>query len=379
MVAIPSLHFFRWTEQLKDTGYEIYWFDITGSGQTANRINWVQQIVDWKLKWDFPSRHFIKKRFPKFYASLKLLNENNTTKVFEQKLIEIQPDVVQFFEMTLSGLPILKLIEKNRNIKWVYSAWGNDLYYYQNNTKILEEIKKVLFSSDFMFADCYRDYVLAKKYGFKGELLGIYPTGGGYDFSQYNKYMSSFSLRNIILIKGYEHTFGRCINILKVIESLKNVLGNYQIVIFGANKKVVDFSNSIGMDNWKNFKVYEQISHKEILKLMGQSLIYIGNSISDGMPNTLLEAIVMGVFPIQSNPGGATAEVIQNNTNGMLIEDSENLSVIKDTVLAVLYNPILIKTGIQYNLDLIKPKLEYHYIKSEVLKKYQFIEKYKKT
>jgi hypothetical protein len=373
MVSIPSLHFFRWTEQLKDAGYDIYWFDITGSEQDAVRINWVHQITRWKLKWNFPGRYFVKKRFPKFYAFLKLFNEYSTAKVFEQKLLEIQPDVVQFFEMTLSGLPILKVMEKNRNIKWIYSAWGNDLYYFQNDQKMLKEIKEVLFYVDFMFADCFRDYVLAKKYGFNGELLGIYPTGGGYDFSVYDKYMSPFSSRQIILIKGYEHKFGRCNNVLKGIERLKKELVNYQIVVFGANQKVLDFSNSIGIDTWENFKIYKQLNHNEILRLMGQSLIYIGNSISDGMPNTLLEAIVMGVFPIQSNPGGATAELIQNRKNGMLIEDSENLSEIKKVVVEIFNDFSVIENGIQYNLQYIKPKLEYHFIKTEVLKKYEDI------
>ena len=51
-----------------------------------------------------------------------------------------------------------------------------------------------------------------------------------------------------------------------------------------------------------NLQLIEYLPQDELMKLIGKSLIYIGNSISDGMPNTLLEAIVMGVFRIQSNP-----------------------------------------------------------------------------
>jgi hypothetical protein len=45
----------------------------------------------------------------------------------------------------------------------------------------------------------------------------------------------------------------------------------------------------------------------------GQSILHIGNSISDGMPNALLEAMGMGAFPIQSNPGKVSEEVIRRS------------------------------------------------------------------
>jgi hypothetical protein len=55
----------------------------------------------------------------------------------------------------------------------------------------------------------------------------------------------------------------------------------------------------------------EFISNSEVLEIMGQSVLHIGNSISDGMPNALLEAMGMGAFPIQSNPGKVSEEVIK--------------------------------------------------------------------
>ena len=57
---------------------------------------------------------------------------------------------------------------------------------------------------------------------------------------------------------------------------------------------------------------------------MGKSGIHIANSISDGMPNALLEAMGMGAFPIQSNPGKVSEEVITHGKNGFLIEDQND-------------------------------------------------------
>ena len=93
---------------------------------------------------------------------------------------------------------------------------------------------------------------------------------------------------------------------------------------------------------------------------MGEALIYIGNSNSDGIPNTLLEAICMGVFPIQSNPGNATAEIIKHKENGLLIEDCENSEEVKQLILYALsidnfkkrqhYNNTIIVKSIDYNI-----------------------------
>ncbi len=111
------------------------------------------------------------------------------------------------------------------------------------------------------------------------------------------------------------------------------------------------------------------------MKLMGESLIYIGNSVSDGMPNTLLEAIVMGAFPIQSNPGGATSEIIIHNKNGLLIQDPKDSVEISELILRALKDKDLREKAIEYNLNNIKPSLERNLVKEKVLKAYKKIER----
>ena len=119
------------------------------------------------------------------------------------------------------------------------------------------------------------------------------------------------------------------------------------------------------LKSWDNFEILGKIPHEEVLKLMGKSLIYIGNSDSDGMPNTMLEAIFMGAFPIQSNPGGATAELIQNGANGLLIEDCEDMEDIKRLILKALQ----IDFFKLQNADLIA-SLDFEFVRKKVLETY---------
>jgi glycosyltransferase involved in cell wall biosynthesis len=103
---------------------------------------------------------------------------------------------------------------------------------------------------------------------------------------------------------------------------------------------------------------------------MGQALIYIGNSSSDGMPNTLLESIIMGAFPIQSNPGGATEEIIKDGENGLIINDSKNSEYIKELIKKAILNIELIESAFTINQMKIKPDLEIEKIKTEVINTY---------
>lgn len=369
MVAMPSLHFFRWTEQLKDAGHEVYWFDVVDGGQKVERINWVHQIVGWKLRSDFPGRHFIKSKFPKIYALIQKLNERNTAKVFEQKLLEIKPDAVHSFALYVACAPIIKVMEKHKNIKWLYSSWGSDLYYFQNEPRYLADIKKVLPRIDFLFTDCKRDYEIAKNYGFVGEFLGVFPGGGGFPLEEMKEYSIPFIQRKTILIKGFQGRSGRSIQVLKALEQLKEQLQNYEIVVFGADEEVLEYTAKSTLDNWENFSILGKISQNEVWQLMGKSLIYIGNSNSDGIPNTLLEAICMDVFPIQSNPGGVTEEVISDGINGLLIEDCEDVDEIINKIDIVLNSSSLIQNALNLNKE-IKERLSDQKIKSKVLQKY---------
>lgn len=370
LVSIPSLHFFRWTNQLENSGHEVYWFDITGMSPQADRISWVSQKVNWKQKWNYPGRFFLKRMFPSLYKIIQPINEYNTAEVFEQYIKEIKPDVIHSFALYVSCTPIISVMEKYKDLKWIYSSWGSDLFYFQNDSDYLKDIKRVLPRVNYLFTDCLRDFEIAKKYGFSGDFLGVFPGGGGFDLQQMEQYKLPVENRNVILIKGFQGRSGRAIPVLKAIEIIKEALSDYHIIVFGADPETLQYVANSSLLKWSNFEIQGKVTHLEVIKLMGKSLLYIGNSNSDGIPNTMLEAICMNVFPIQSNPGGATAEIITNEQNGLLIEDCENIEEIKNLILKGLLLPLKLNFDYKYNIQ----QLEYHSIKTKVVNKYNTLQ-----
>jgi len=375
-VCQQYIHAARWINQLKDTEHEIYVFDCldmpihTDLQWTNYRTNWSKRKLPY-LK----GEHFLKKKLPTFYKKIEPFLKVTASEKLCQLIEEIKPDLVHSLEMQSQTYHVLKA-KKRFNFKWAYFCWGSDLYLYQNDKKHSKKIKNVLENLDELFTDNSRDINLATKLGFTGNNQPIFPGGGGYQLEEFQQYIQSVSKRKLILIKGYHHWAGRALPVLNAIELLADKLNGYKIYVYSAHQIVVDKIIELNKNYNLNIQYStrnQEITHQELLEKFGSAKIAIGNSISDGIPNTLLEAIILGAFPIQSNPGGATEDYIKDGENGFLIENPENISEITEKIVVALENDDLLEKAFQINKEVAK-KLDYSVIQKQVLEVYKKIE-----
>tara|TARA_R110001632_G_scaffold66751_3_gene157084 strand:- start:3125 stop:4273 length:1149 start_codon:yes stop_codon:yes gene_type:complete len=372
MVSMNSIHFRRWSEQLRDSGHDLYWFDIRDQG-FAPSLSFMTQITGWKKGFlKNKGRSFLKQKAPKLFAQLSNRFDTPVAEAFEAALLDIQPDLVHSFALYVSCGPILEVMQRHDRIKWLYSSWGSDLYYFQNIPEYLSQIKEVLPRMNYLMTDCQRDAQIAIKYGFKGTHLGVFPGGGGFDISEIKPLRQAYAERKVILVKGNQNRSGRALVVLEALDKLGSLLKDYTVIVFGAeNKDVLAYGKQDSRKHGiPSIEVRGLEDHDAILEAMCRAKIYIGNSNSDGMPNTLLEAICCGAFPIQSNPGGATAELIQDAVNGFLIEDCEDVAAVKDRLSQALNSSDLLEKGVHYNDEHLLPQLEQGEVQSQVLRAY---------
>ena len=362
---MPSIHAIRWIKNLKLSNNELYWFDITNKGSIENLVN-VTQFTDWKTRKipHIKGEYTLLKKFPIIHFSLKHLFEVTENEYLEKIIKKIQPDVIHSFEMQSCCYPILKIMNKFPSIKWIYSCWGSDLFYYQNIKYHNLKIKKVLKRVNYLHTDNIRDLNIACQLGFKGNHTGVIPGGSGYNLKEYSKYKMPIETRSIILVKGYQHQFGRALNIIKALANIINFISSYQVVVFGAHNEVIHYIKSNNLP----FKTFgrNELSQIEVVKLMGKSKLYIGNNSSDGMPNTLLEAIIMNAFPIQSNPGNVTAEIIKDGENGLLIQNHNDIKSIQDLIILALRDEKKFIGAAKINTKIAVAELDYHKIKLKI-------------
>lgn len=89
------------------------------------------------------------------------------------------------------------------------------------------------------------------------------------------------------------------------------------------------------LSSYHNLKIYHTIEHAEVLALMNDADIYAQPSISEGMPNALLEAMLYGCKPLGSNVAGIPTlignwgKIILHRNPGELIDALEELMSLK--------------------------------------------------
>lgn len=375
MVAIPNHHFFQWANQLKESGYEVHWFDITDGAGFSNKINWVTQYAGWKLRWNFPFRHRVKKQFPSLYQSIQSINERSVSSTFNRLVTNLQPDVIHVFEMQLSGHPIFSVLEQHANIPLIYSSWGSDMFQYERLGLTTSFVKQFLNRVDYLITDCNRDYQKALQQGFKNKFLGVFPGNGGVAFIK--EAILEPADRTIIMVKGYEDGVGKALVVLRaIVKYAPQIMNHYKLVVYSADEAVVQYLNASSFYSKHEVTVFSRatyIPNHQLLTYMGQSTLHIANSISDGMPNVVLEAMGMGAFPIQSNPGNVTEEVITHGKNGLLIESPLDEQEIARLIIMALDDFAMRESAQEYNTAYMHQQYDRLQLKAKIVALYSQI------
>lgn len=374
LVSMNNHHFKRWAEQLDGHGFELHWFDVLDQGATPS-LSFMNQITDWKKGFlKKRGRSLLKKNLPFVYKLLENKFDSKVKDAFEKAVFEIQPDIVHCFEMNLSGLKILKVMQENQ-LPFIYSSWGTDLY----DLKVLgiskKQAKEFLSRVDYLITDCHRDAILAKNLGFQKVHLGVFPGNGGLDIADVNRL--PVDQRNYILIKGYESDIGKALPVIKAMELVpEDLISNFKILIYSADIAVINYVTQSVFLNQLDINIVprtENVLNKKLLEYMGKAAIHIANSNSDGMPNALLEAMGMGAFPIQSNPGKVTEEVIKHGENGLLIQDPLDIKEIEKLILNALTNEAFRKKAQEFNTSFIYKNYNRSILQARIVSLYEQI------
>jgi hypothetical protein len=255
---------------------------------------------------------------------------------------------------------------------WIYSSWGNDLFLFGRMSDHQRRIRDVLTHCDYLITDCRRDVQLARDFGFAGELLGTYPTGGGFELTKMRtlRQEGSVAARRVIAVKGYNggQFEARGLVAIEALRRTTPLLRDYEIVVYSAAPEVAVAVENLKRTCGVRASVLPQSLHADILRLMGLSRIAIGLGKSDGSPNTLLEAIIMGAFPIQSDTI-STGEWIDSGRNGLLVppEDPEAVAA---AIRRAITESSLVECAADINARIADERLDRERIRSEVVSLY---------
>ena len=379
-----SIHAARWIRQVQGHGWDIHVFphsaydgihpeleDLTFHNlvQPPN-VNISATVRQTGLSWPLPRGR------RRTTAVLQSFDYFKQPARLARVIRELQPDLIHSLEMqrcsylTLAGR---KLLNGGPLPPWIYSSWGSDIFFFGRRPDHQPRIREVLSSCDYFIADCARDIQLAKDFGLRGEVLGVIPANGGFDLTRMRQLGSGVpvSSRKVIAVKGYQDETwgGRALNALEALRLSAAQLKGFEIVIFSATTEVKQRAEELAKEVGIQISILPPSPNDEIIKLMGRARIAIGVGLTDGSPVSLLEAMIMGAFPIQADTV-STGEWIRNGENGFLVP-AEDPASIAQAIQRALIDDELVELAAELNERIADQRLDQRALRPQIFDMYK--------
>jgi len=245
-------------------------------------------------------------------------------RMLARAIAQVKPDLVHSLEFQHCGYRVLAartLLGEAAFPPWLATNWGSDVVHYARDPAHRAVIQRLLAAADFYSCECVRDVSLAREQGFAGEVLPVMPNSGGFDLAALQPLRDATppSRRDVILVKGYEHFAGRALTALAALEQVADVLADKHLVMFSAVPEVAARARDFAQRYAVALTILPtHTPHDEMLTWHARARLYLGVSIADAISTSLLEAIVMGAFPIQTDTS-CCSEWIADGESGFAV------------------------------------------------------------
>ena len=216
----------------------------------------------------------------------------------------------------------------------------------------------MLKSADFYSCECHRDIELARELGFAGQVMPVIPNAGGFDlpYVANRRQLRRPSQRKLILVKGYQSFAGRALTALDAVEQCESELQGTMIRVYSASLETKARVSELKTSTRLDIDVLEHASHDAMLRLFGRARVYLGVSISDGISTSMLEAMAMGAFPVQTHTA-CCSEWFKDGESGFAIPP-DDLPVIVDRLRRALNDDALVDRASELNWETVQSRLD---------------------
>jgi len=239
----------------------------------------------------------------------------------------MQPDVVHALRIPFEGM-LASLTPAKYPL--ILSTWGNDLTLHAHGSRRMAGwTRKALRRADGLMADASRDLKLAEEWGYKtGAPRLMVPGNGGLDLDSFQQMSDQLSCGTqcfnpqkfqVINPRGFrpgsvhQEVFFKAIPaILKEIPEIQFLCPAMQ-----GQAKAESWVHKLGIEQQVVLMPY--LPQSELWYLYHSADVYLSLSSHDGTPNTFLEALACGCFPIVGNIA-SLREWIEDGKTGMLVD-----------------------------------------------------------
>lgn len=276
---------------------------------------------------------------------------------------ELQPDLIHAmripFEGMLSALAVQQLPSAP---PLLVSIWGNDFTLHAPATRQLAELTRLTMrQAAAVHADCQRDLYLSREWGFpSGRATVVLPGGGGVQPEIFYPLDDPEPAPGEPLTVIQPRGFRAYVQNEAFFKALPLILARlpatrYLFPGMANEDQAQDWVRQLNLT--QSVELLPHQTREQMARLFRRSQVIVSPTTHDGTPNTFLEALACGCFPVAGDLE-SLREWITPGVNGLLCDPTAPQAV-AEAVTRALESPELRRQARPINLNLIAERASY--------------------
>ena len=230
---------------------------------------------------------------------------------------------------------------------------------------------------DYYSAECHRDVALARAFGLRGKVVGLWPATGGIDMShvEHLRVPGPTSARRTIAVKGMTGSFGQGHCAFQAIARCAHLLEGWEICTYYADPALArqydELAGSHGVRHTSVSTMDRPTSHDDHLAMHGRARVSIGFNRSDALSMSFVEAMAMGSFPVQSSSSCGREVAIPGR--GALFVAPSDVDGLASALGRALTDDALVDSAAELNQAVCRTWFDVRKVRPQVLDAYERI------
>ena len=278
---------------------------------------------------------------------------------------EVKPDIVHAMRIPYEGM---LAADAYTSVPLIVSIWGNDFTLHGPSTPLMRHYTRwTMQVADALHSDCHRDVRLAREWGLgAGRPSLVAPGNGGIRTDVFYPPERLVEEPVILNPRGVrQYVRNDCF-----FKAIPLVLRKHPNAKFLCTSMVGEGQIMEWIREYKIGHAVELLApmpHMEMANVYRRAQVLVSPSIHDGTPNTLLEGMACGCFPVAGDLE-SIREWITPNENGSLVNSNDPQSI-ADGIIHAIENKNLREKAAGLNRGIIATRAEY---KSNMVKAEDF-------
>lgn len=282
---------------------------------------------------------------------------------FRNLVEDIRPDLVHALRIPFEGM---LAAATPTGIPLVVSIWGNDMTLHARGSILMARLtRRTLHRADGLIADAARDIRLGHEWGFATDRPTlVVPGAGGIRLDEIEAASRSGmlpeELPDVPIVVNPRGQRPGSLRQDVFFQSIPLVLEKFPQALFICPPLAGDVESehwveSLGIRS--NTKLWPHLDRAQMWALFKKARVFVSPSIHDGTPNSLLEAMACGCFPVVGNIE-SMREWVTPGVSGFLVDAASPRSL-ADGIIAALENPALCAAAKNENARIITERATY--------------------